>query len=130
MLCEKMNDGKIMKKIAIISLLIALTSCVTPKKDYSKEQPVPRIEETTEEIAEREAEDKLFARIDKLRKLGVLDGDKNKFYRDPMQQLRNDIMIILMSDKCGKIKNNKASLKCSERVFNEIGGIDYIEGRL
>ncbi len=112
-----------MKKIGIFAL-IALTACTMPKKDYSKEQPIQIREETPEERAEKEGWNKLFAGIAKLHKLGIL----NQVYQDPMKQLRFDIMTILMSDKCGKIKNNKAHKKCSERVFNENGGIDYIEG--
>ena len=60
------------------------------------------------------------------------NDDLNQFLieykNDYFKGLRYDIIIILISDKCRKIKNVKAYKKCSEKVLYKNGGIDYIDG--
>ena len=118
-----------MKKVAIILLAIGLISCTPTKKDYKNVEPLPNLAKikTPEEKIQEKAEERLFKRIEEYRKLGIYDGHlvyKNDYFKG----LRNDIIMILMYDKCRKIKNAKANKKCLEKVFNKNGGIDYIDG--
>ena len=118
-----------MKKVAIILLAIGLISCTLTKKDYKNDEPLPNLAKikTPKEEAQEKAEEKLFIRIEEYRKLGILDGHL-VYKNDYLKGLRYDIIIILISDKCRKIKNVKAYKKCSEKVLYKNGGIDYIDG--
>ena len=118
-----------MKRVVIIIFAIGLISCTPTKKNYNNIEPIPNLVKITtpEEETQKTAEEKLFKRIEEYRKLGVLDG--HLIYKnDYSKGLRNDIMTILVVDKCLKIKNSKANKKCLKKVFYKNGGIDYIDG--
>ena len=51
-----------------------------------------------------------------------------EYKNDYFKGLRNDIISIIVLDKCPRIKNVKANKKCIEKVFYKNGGIDYIDG--